>query len=95
MMSFLFRGGQVPIIEYFHHTKTYRVSVAKTVEWWTFVSCMKFPAAPYVPKIGVGVDLGLDAEIILETPVMKEALAKTAELWQEWANKKFEGVEHA
>lgn len=85
----------MPIIEYFHHTKTYKVSVAKTVEWWTFVSCRKFPDTPYVPRIGVGVDLNLDAETVLETRDMKEALAKTAELWQEWAKKEFKGVEHA
>ena len=85
----------MPIIEYYHPTKTYRVSVAKTVEWWTFVSCLKFPDDPYVPKIGVGVDSKRDAEIILETPDMKEALKKTAELWQEWAKKEFTGVDHA
>ena len=85
----------MPIIEYFHPSKTYRVSIARTVEWGTQVSPRKFPYAPYAPFVGVGEDGNLDMVEEFEFSDETEAFKKMAELWEQWKNAGFPTVCHA
>ncbi len=85
----------MPVIEYIHLTKTYRVSIAKTVEWRTTVCTIKHPTAPYAPFVGYGEDSYPDAEVVLDTADENQAFAKMAELWANWQKNNFSGVVHA
>jgi hypothetical protein len=85
----------MPIIEYIHLTKTYRISIARTVEWKATVCTVTHPTAPYAPFVGYGEDSYPDAEIVLETADDNEAFSKMTELWAKWQANGFKDVVHA
>lgn len=89
----------MPIIEYFHLTQTYRVSIARTVEW-AMASSYRYrhltnENTPYAPFVGYNEDTTPDAQVILETTDKTLAFQKMTELWNDWSSKDFTGVVHA
>jgi hypothetical protein len=85
----------MPIIEYIHLTKTYRVSIARTVEWQATVCTVAHLFAIHAPFVGYREDSSLDAEVVLETADDNEAFSKMTELWAKWQANGFKGVVHA
>lgn len=85
----------MPIIEYFHNEKIYRVSVALTVEWGTQTYTRHNSA--YAPFVGYGEDYKCHTSNVFEYPVEKqnEAFEKMAQLWNNWKNAGFPAVDHA
>ena len=84
----------MPIIEYIHSTKTYRITVAKTVEW------SKRPYArdeAYAPFLGIGQDGKYDYSEVFTFPEheKEKAFARMTEHWNAWRNAGFPAVVHA
>lgn len=75
----------MPVIEYIHSLKIYRVSIAKTVEWGQFLPFPR-PEDPYAPFVGVNRDGAPDICNSWDFPVaqQKEAFTKMVELWDMW-----------